>query len=359
MEENALIQQPQEGRLSAALMRYAVGFAESRWCPDMLLRAGIREVCRRRLRSLPSEIEAASALTHAFIESSCRSPIAVETEAANEQHYEVPPEFFELVLGPALKYSSCYWSSATENLAAAEVEALRRTVANAELEDGHTILELGCGWGSLSLHMAKSLPNSRIVAVSNSADQRRFIQKRACDLGIANLEVRTADMNKFEPEERFDRVVSVEMFEHMRNHARLLERISSWLRPGGKLLVHIFCGAPPPYFFEDDNEDDWMARNFFSGGVMPSDDLLLRYQHHMAVEATWRWNGRHYARTAEAWLDNLDHHRQRAEEILRNAPDPALALRRWRIFFLACAELFGFDDGNRWWVSHYRFVKRG
>jgi cyclopropane-fatty-acyl-phospholipid synthase len=342
------------------MVRAAVRFAESGFCPDPLLRAAIRQVCRRRLRELCDDVEEMSEQTTELIRSVSRGPIAVMTDHANEQHYEVPAAFFVLVLGHALKYSSCYWSADTSNLDQAEIEALERTCNGAQLEDGQHILELGCGWGSLTLHMARKFPKSSIVAVSNSASQKRHIAARARALGLDNVEVITADINDFESAQTFDRVVSVEMFEHMRNHRELLKRISRWLGPNGKLLVHVFCGGLQPYLFENRGEDDWMARHFFSGGIMPSDDLLLRFPEHLWVEQTWRWSGRHYARTAEAWLSNLDAHRDEAMCILAKAgaPDPRLAVNRWRIFFLACAELFGFERGNRWWVCHYRFAKR-
>ncbi len=346
--------------LADALVRSSIAAAESGWVPDAAIRAGIREVCRRRLRAVGTEPELASEAVQAFVDAMARGPIAQVPELANAQHYEVPAAFFEAVLGPALKYSCCYWERAGGDLAEAEQASLARTCDNAQLADGQRILELGCGWGSLTLYMAARYPGARIVAVSNSASQRAHITGVARSRGLANVDVVTADINDFAADGAFDRVVSVEMFEHVRNHAALLERIAGWLAPAGKLLVHVFCSGGAPYAFEDDDADDWMARTFFSGGVMPSDDLLLRYQKHLVVERQWRWSGDHYRRTADAWLANLDRVHDAAAAALAGAGEaaPARAIQRWRMFFMACSELFGFDRGRRWWVSHYRFAHR-
>lgn len=339
------------------MINAAIRAAESGWVPDIALRLGIREVCRRRLRSLAAGPAAAAEATEAFVDEMSRGPIAVVPDKANEQHYEVPARLFELMLGPRRKYSCCYFPGDDTSLEAAERHSLEAACAHAELADGQRILELGCGWGSLTLFMAERYPSASITAVSNSASQRAYILEQAERMGLSNVEVITADINELTSERRFERVVSVEMFEHVRNHALLLERIAAWLAPGGKLFVHIFCSATEPYLFEDEDSDDWMARNFFSGGVMPSDGLLLRYQQHLQLERQWRWSGMHYKRTADEWLRTLDANRVEATEVLRaaGAPDPAVAVQRWRMFFMACSELFGYDGGRRWWVSHYRF----
>ena len=345
-------------------VRLLVRAAERGRLPDAAIRMGIREICRRRLRELADDPEVITRETERFIAHTSRGPIAVATEDANNQHYQVPSGFFELVLGPALKYSCCYWPDEDRTLAEAEKEALERTCANAELADGQRILELGCGWGSLTLHMAARYPEAAIKAVSNSSRQGEFIVSRARERNLDNIEVVTCDINELDANEqladRFDRVVSVEMFEHMRNHARLMERIAGWLVADGKLFVHLFCSGQQPYAFEDRGADDWMARNFFTGGVMPSDDLLLRYQEHLVLSRQWRWSGQHYRRTADAWLGQLDAHRDEIERLLARlgARDPGVQAQRWRIFFMACSELFGFGGGNRWWVSHYLFDKR-
>jgi len=278
---------------------------------------------------------------------------------ANEQHYEVPADFFVEVLGPHRKYSACLWSDGIESLGAAETAALEMTCQRAELADGQRILELGCGWGSLTLYMAARYPNASIVAVSNSVSQRQFIIGEARRRAIANIAVLTHDMNNFDIDSRFDRVVSVEMFEHMRNYRQLFANVSRWLTPQGTFFLHIFTHRCVPYAFADREDDDWMSRYFFSGGIMPSAVLPLHFQDDLLLRRRWAWDGRHYARTANAWLANLDERRARVLPILAQAygQDQAeIWLQRWRIFFMACAELWGFDHGREWFVSHYLFA---
>jgi cyclopropane-fatty-acyl-phospholipid synthase len=241
-------------------------------------------------------------------------------------------------------------------LAEAEQEALRRTVDHAGLADGQAVLELGCGWGSLSLWMAQRFPNSRITAVSNSSSQRDHIERMAAARGLGNLHILTADINGFEPQARFDRIVSVEMFEHMANWRALLARIRCWLEPDGRFFMHVFSHRNGAYLFDRADRHDWIAQHFFTGGVMPSHRLIRQFADLFEVEQEWRWSGTHYQRTALDWLARFDRRRDRIEAVLRDVygSDTALWMRRWRWFFLATAGLFGYAGGSEWGVSHYR-----
>jgi cyclopropane-fatty-acyl-phospholipid synthase len=328
--------------------------------PDALTRLGIRRLSAQRLREEgANDLEAADARFRRLLDELRQSPIAIETAAANEQHYEVPTRFFELCLGKRLKYSSCYYATGTEDLDTAEEAMLALYGERAELADGQRILELGCGWGSLTLWMAQRYPNARITGVSNSRTQREHILAQAARRGLGNVEIITCDVNRLElPEHGFDRAVSIEMFEHMRNYQHLLGRVSRWLVPGGKLFVHIFCHRSLMYPFETEGEDNWMGRHFFTGGLMPSADTLLHFQDDLSIEQRWLLSGRHYERTANQWLENQDRNRDEVMAVLTEAYGAAEAARwhqRWRMFWMACAELFGYSGGNEWGVAHYRF----
>jgi cyclopropane-fatty-acyl-phospholipid synthase len=322
--------------------------------PDWLIRAGIRRLLAKRL------IEESKRDRAAWRKQIRSSPLAIHTSDANTQHYEVPTDFFLAVLGPRRKYSCAWYESGKETLAEAETAMLKVTCERAQLKDGDSILELGCGWGSLSLWMAECYPNSKIVAVSNSRTQKAFIDAEAVRLGLRNLEIRTADMVLFDPGLQFDRVVSVEMFEHMRNYPELLRRISTWLNPMGTLFVHIFNHRKYAYPFEAGQKDDWMAQHFFSGGQMPSDDLLTEFKDHLQQQKVWRINGRHYAQTCEDWLRNMDTHEKEIRPLFAKCygkDEETKWIVRWRVFFLACAELFAYRDGSEWGVCHYLFQK--
>lgn len=330
--------------------------------PDVLTRHGIRRLCAQRLRDEHlGDLERADARARALLAELRGSPIAIETAAANEQHYEVPTRFFELCLGKRLKYSSAYYPDGNENLDEAEAKMLALYGERGELEDGMRILELGCGWGSLTLWMAERFPNSRITGVSNSRTQREHILAQAALRGLGNVEIITTDVNRLDlPADAFDRCVSIEMFEHMRNYDTLLGNIARWLKPGGKLFVHIFCHRTLLYPFETQGESNWMGRYFFTGGLMPSADTLLHFQDALRIEQRWLLSGQHYEKTANHWLENQDRH---AAEVLRvlgeayGAKDAAIWAQRWRMFWMACAELFGHAGGAEWGVAHYRFGK--
>jgi len=321
--------------------------------PDAVTSAGISFLVDRTRRRLARGDAVPEAR---FAELMARHPIAVRPDAANAQHYEVPAAFFDLVLGPRRKYSCCLYSHGVDTLAAAEEAALAETALHAGLADGQDILELGCGWGSLSLWMAERFPGARIVSVSNSASQRAFIESEAAQRGLRNLRVITADMNAFAIDAQFDRVVSVEMFEHMTNWQALLRRVHGWLRTDGRLFLHVFSHRTAPYLFDTADKEDWIAQHFFTGGIMPSHGLIWQVGEGFEVEADWRWNGTHYARTARHWLANFDLHADAVDAVLRETYGDQAGLwrRRWRLFFLATAGLFGHAEGNEWGVSHYR-----
>lgn len=343
-----------------AVVRGAIAAAESGLVPDTTLRHGIRTLCERHAVEL-GRAGAPEADIEAFVRRMRAAPVAPVPEAANLQHYEVPPEFFARILGPHRKYSCCFWDEGARDLGAAEEAALAATCAHADLADGQRILELGCGWGSLALWMAERFPRSPVTAISNSAPQRRWIRAEAERRGLANVQVHTIDANDFVPEGPFDRVVSVEMFEHLRNWEEMLGRVARALAPEGRVFLHVFCHRATAYEYRTDRPEDWLGRHFFTGGMMPSRDLLHRLDLPLAVEAEWTWSGENYRRTANAWLERLDAERGPVERILASCGSPrdaAREFRRWRMFLLACAEMFGLRGGQEWMVLHSRLAHR-
>lgn len=332
--------------------------------PDGAIRWGIRRLLKQRLKDERAEDSVARALKVDQFAAELRTlPVAVETQAANDQHYEVPASFYRLCLGPRLKYSSGYYETGSETLAQAEEAMLALTCRRAELADDLEILELGCGWGSLTLWMAEKYPQARITGVSNSASQRAYIEGECAKRGLRNVRIITHDMNTFAAEAgRYDRVVSVEMFEHMKNWGELMRRISGWLKPDGKLFFHVFTHKDCAYHFAAKDGSDWMSRHFFTGGIMPSNCLASRFQEDLSLETQWEVDGRHYGQTAEHWLQNTDFHQDEVRRIFAETYGEAHArkwLAYWRIFFMACAELWNFQGGAEWMVCHYRFAKRG
>jgi cyclopropane-fatty-acyl-phospholipid synthase len=343
-------------------MKHALAMVERGVVPQVLVRQGIRALLRARLREEERRHgDARERTLGEWAEAMRRAPVAPVPEKANEQHYEVPPEFFELALGPRLKYSSAWYDAGTRTLAEAEEAMLALTALRADLRDGQDVLELGCGWGSLTLWMAERFPRSRILAVSNSRPQREFILARARERGLANVAVETCDMNAFTTLRRFDRVVSVEMFEHMRNWEALLARVAGWMRPDARLFLHVFAHRSFAYPFEVRDASDWMSAHFFSGGMMPSVDLLDHLRTPFEVERRWLVPGTHYARTAEDWLANIERaHPQVLAALARvHGADAPRWYQRWRLFFLACAELFAYRGGEEWLVVHQRLRLRG
>ena len=330
--------------------------------PDFALRLGIRKLLKERLHQEKKEtVELQQAHLMKLIAELKESPIAINTAEANEQHYEVPTAFYKFCLGSNLKYSSGYWNEGVLDIDTSENDMLEITCSRAELTDGQDILELGCGWGSLSLYMAKKYPQSSITAVSNSKTQKIYIDEQAQLRGIKNLTIITVNINDFTIEKKFDRVVSVEMFEHMRNYQKLMHKIADCLKINGKLFVHIFTHKNFAYKFEVLDETDWMSKYFFTGGIMPSDDLLLYFNEHLSIEKHWHVSGLHYSKTSESWLQNMDKNKSQIMPLFESTYGKDQAVKwwvYWRLFFMACAELWGYNNGEEWIVSHYLFTKK-
>ena len=334
-----------------------VRLAENGIIPTWLIRAGIR---MRLKRKLEQEHDRHPAFKENFVKMLRNSPIAIATDDANDQHYQVPTDFYKTILGPCLKYSACYWPEGVETLQAAEIASLELVAERAQIDNGHSILDMGCGWGSFSLWAASQFPDSQILAVSNSLTQAQYIRSEAETRGLGNLNVVTRNMVEFDPEQSFDRIVSIEMFEHMRNYEMLFRRVSGWLKPGGRLFVHVFSHKTYAYDYDDSDPSDWMSNYFFTGGIMPSHDLFSHFNQDLQIDEDWKLNGMHYTRTLEAWLDNLDAEFDYIHPLFMNhygKDSTKQWINRWRMFILACSELFGYKNGTEWGISHYRFKK--
>ncbi|HEY1077752.1 MAG TPA: cyclopropane-fatty-acyl-phospholipid synthase family protein [Fontimonas sp.] len=339
--------------------------------PDRLTRLGMRQLMKQRLADESADDgERRSQRFNEFLGELRSSPIAIDTSAANSQHYEVPAEFFHIHLGPRLKYSCALYPTGSETLAQAEELMLQTYAERAQLKDGQRMLDLGCGWGSLSLWLAERYPNSQIVGLSNSHGQREYILRRAAERGLRNLTIVTGNIVEFDfgthgvaeaLGEGFDRVLSIEMFEHMKNYGLLLAKIARWMKPQAKLFVHIFVHKLLAYHFQAKDQTDWMSQYFFTGGTMPSENLLLNFQDDLRMVQQWWVSGTHYERTSNHWLDGMDRNRDRIMEVFRAGYGPdqaALWFQRWRMFYMAVAELFGYAGGNEWGVAHYLFERR-
>lgn len=339
----------------------SISWVEQGYVPDTIIRKGIRRLLKQRLEEVNADDnERAAEVRQMFISNMKTSPVALSPEKANEQHYEVPAVFYDTVLGDHNKYSCCFWDNTTRSLDEAEENALSISCDRAELSDGQHILELGCGWGSLTLWMARQYPSSHITAVSNSHSQKAFILDRAKQFQLTNIDVITCDMNDFSTEMTFDRVVSIEMFEHMRNWEMLFDRVSRWLKPDGKFFMHVFTHRLVPYLFEVNDSSDWMSEHFFTGGMMPCVDLPLHFQQNLKISNTWAWSGKHYAQTSNEWLARMDANKDMLMPFFKSVygdQQAATWWMRWRLFFMACAELFAYNNGQEWQVNHYLFNK--
>lgn len=328
--------------------------------PTPVIRWGIRRMLAQKIQeNTRATEEAQQQAVMNFVDELRQSPIAIETDTANEQHYEIPTAFYDAVLGPRKKYSSGYWGPGVTTLAQAEEAMLDLCCQRADIEDGQSILDLGCGWGSMTLWLAEHYPHCQITALSNSTTQRQYIESVCREKGFTNVEVMTANVVDVELDRRFDRVMSIEMFEHMKNYEALLEKISRWLTPDGALFIHIFTHHTFTYHYDASDPSDWLTRYFFAGGTMPSDHLLFYFQKHMQMEAHWRVDGTHYEKTANAWWDNMKRHRREVMDMIRDTYGAHQQTRwwvYWKVFFLACAELWGYRGGREWFVSHYKMV---
>ena len=326
--------------------------------PDSLLRRGVRNQGRQRLQMMKNTDLKQEYLT--FLKQASSGKIAVHTDDANNQHYEVDSEFFQYCLGKNLKYSSCYWNDDTSSLDEAEDIMLDLYCKRAKIEDGMTILDVGCGWGSLSLYLAQKYPKSKITGVSNSNSQRKFIEKLGYERNLHNLNIVTKDINSFDTNKKFDRIISIEMFEHTKNSKILMDSINKWLAPDGLFFMHVFAHKYNPYYFDTEQKNAWMAKYFFTGGMMPNHDLFRDLESDLNYQKSWMLSGTHYEKTSNAWLDKMDSNKTKILELFRRNNSNSVAKKKfyfWRLFFIACAEIFGYNGGSEWIISHHLFKK--
>ena len=335
-------------------MFLGIWLAERGWIPDFLLRIAVKFISKARIKKSSSFSEKLDVI------SSLRDgPIAELTPFANKQHYEVPPAFFEKVLGSKLKYSCSLFSDNQKSLNDAETEMLKTYIERVNIRSKQEILDLGCGWGSFSLYAAQKFSNCNFTAVSNTDEQINFIKSKIQELGLTNLLALKQDINQLNLNKKFDRIVSIEMFEHMRNYKNLLQRLSNLMNDDGLLFVHIFCNRQSAYFYEIKNQWDWMTKYFFTGGIMPSKDIFEFFDEDLTVAESWEINGKHYSKTSKSWLKNIDKNSKIVNQILNQHYDEKnIWFNRWRIFFLACEEFFKINDGKEWFVSHYLLEKK-
>ena len=338
------------------------------WIPDFLIRFGVKILLRNKIKNqkIPN-IEKRQSKKVEFVNNLKNQPIAIKTSEANEQHYELPPSFFEEILGDRLKYSCGYWdeflppSDCANKLNQSEEAMLELTCSRADIKNGQKILDLGCGWGSLSIYMAENYPESKITALSNSSTQIEYINSIAKEKELDNLKAVIADINTYKSNNTFDRIISIEMFEHMRNYEALMSKLSKLLRNKGKLFIHIFSHHTYPFAYVNKSSSDWMARYFFAGGTMPSQDLLHYFLEDFHLENQWAVSGKHYKQTLEAWLYKMDNKKETIWPIFLEVYGKKEAKKwwnYWRTFFLSCAEFFGMNEGNEWFISHYLFQKK-
>ena len=335
------------------MTRFLLSLAESGFIPDVLIKIAARYISNRRLSEQSDDDN-----KDKIISVLSRGAVAEKTYDANEQHYEVPPEFFNYVLGTNLKYS-CSLFDNVDSLDDAEDSMLKLYIDRADIKDGHEVLDLGCGWGSFSLYVAKRYPDINITSVSNSSDQITYIKNEAHKKGLSNIKAFRMDVNNLELNKKFDRIVSIEMFEHLRNYKLILNYLNHALKPDGKLFIHIFCHKKLTYLYEMKNNLDWMTKYFFQGGIMPSKDIFQYFEGELEVINQWDINGNHYSRTCKAWLNNHYKNKKKILNIFeKHYDEPKIWFNRWRIFFLSCEAFFALNNGREYFVAHYLFKKR-